>query len=99
LYRDFWFDSGEAVLYSRDSGKLAEIAAYMKANPSLQLGIDGTNPAAVTEYTLTLRNNRVKAVRDALITAGVPASRISEGVFGDANLRRTGRVAVLLKTR
>ena len=99
-YRDFWFESGKAVLYSSDSDKLAEIAAYMKANPSLQLGIDGsTNPRATSEYTLVLCSNRVKALRKALITAGVPAYRISEGMFGDVNLRRSGRVEVLIKTR
>jgi outer membrane protein OmpA-like peptidoglycan-associated protein len=99
-YRDFWFESDKAVLYSSDSYKLAEIAAYMKANPSIQLGIDGsTNPRAMAEYTLNLCDARVKAVRDGLITAGVPAYRISEGMFGDVNLRRNGRVEVLIKTR
>jgi outer membrane protein OmpA-like peptidoglycan-associated protein len=99
-YRDFWFESDKATLYSSDSAKVAEIAAYMKANPSLQLGIDGsTNPRATAQYTLNLCDNRVKALRDALITAGVPAYRISAGMFGDVNLRRSGRVEVLLKTR
>jgi hypothetical protein len=39
---------------------------------------------------------RVGNVRDALINAGVPAYKIQTGAFGDPQLRRSGRVAVLL---
>jgi outer membrane protein OmpA-like peptidoglycan-associated protein len=99
-YRDFWFESGKAVLFKADVDTLKEIAAYMNANPSLQLGIDGfTNPPATQWNGKDLRDSRVKAIRDVLITAGVPVNRISEGMFGDVRLRRNGRVEVLLKTK
>jgi outer membrane protein OmpA-like peptidoglycan-associated protein len=98
-YRDFWFDPDKAVIHGADSTKVGEIAAYMKNNPSLQLGIDGSaNPRAAEWRDQDLEDRRVKAVRDALITAGVPANRISDGAFGDAQLRRDGRVEVLIKT-
>jgi outer membrane protein OmpA-like peptidoglycan-associated protein len=42
-----------------------------------------------------LSNQRVKAIRDALIKAGVPADKIKAGAFGDPELRRDGRVEVL----
>ena len=88
-----------AVIHDADSDKAAEIAAYMNENPSLQLGIDGsTNPRATTQRDQDLRDRRVRAIRDSLIHAGVPANRISGGMFGDVNLRRNGRVEVLLKT-
>jgi outer membrane protein OmpA-like peptidoglycan-associated protein len=71
----------------------------MKDNPSIQLGIDGsTNPRAAEWRDQDLGDRRVKAVRDALVAAGVSADRISDGAFGDVQLRRDGRVEVLIKT-
>ena len=98
-YRDFWFDAGKATIHDADWHIVTEIAAYMKENPPLQLGIDGsTNPRATQWRDQNLCNRRVSAIRNSLISAGVPASRISEGMFGDVELRRNGLVEVLLKT-
>ena len=99
-YRDFLFDPGQVVINDADWTQVVEVAAYMKANPSLQLGIDGsTNPRATQRSDIDLCDNRVKAVCDALIAAGVPSTQISEGLFGDVRLRRSGRVEVLIKSR
>jgi hypothetical protein len=99
-YRDFWFDADTAVIHNADSYKVAAIAAYMKANPSLVLGIDGsTNPRGATpRRDQDLCNRRIDAVRDSLIQAGVSANRISAGKFGEAKFRRDGRVEVLIRT-
>jgi outer membrane protein OmpA-like peptidoglycan-associated protein len=45
-----------------------------------------------------LSNRRISAVRDALIRAGVPESKIQTGAFGDSRLTRDRRVEVLLST-
>lgn len=98
-YRDFWFDQNAASIHDADRYLVMEIAEYMRANPSLELGIDAsTNPRATSQRDLGLRDNRVKAIRDSLISAGVPASRISAGAFGNLDHRRNGRVEVLLRT-
>ena len=98
-YRDFWFDRGQAVVHPADQAQVAAIAAYMNANPSLILGIDGsTNPRATRQQDRDLRDRRVSAVRSSLLAAGVPAARMSDGMFGDVNLRRDGRVELLVKT-
>jgi outer membrane protein OmpA-like peptidoglycan-associated protein len=65
----------------------------MAKNPSLQLGIDATDPG-----NQTLGNRRADAVRDALVQAGVPSYKIQTGAFGDPQLRTNGRVEVLLST-
>jgi outer membrane protein OmpA-like peptidoglycan-associated protein len=97
--RDFWFDRDQSVIYPADQAQVAAIAAYMKANPSLILGIDGsTNPRATRRQDQDLNSRRVSAVRSSLLAAGVPAARISDGMFGDVNLRRDGRVELLIKT-
>jgi hypothetical protein len=66
-----------------DGNKAREIANYMDRNPSSRVGIDGPNEL------------RVGNVREALIEAGVPPYKIQTGAFGDPQLRRDGRVAVL----
>ncbi len=71
----------------------------MKQNPSLQIGIDGSmDPRGSDPRDQNLSDRRVSAVRDALIQAGVPASKIQTGAFGDTGLTRDRRVEVLLKT-
>jgi outer membrane protein OmpA-like peptidoglycan-associated protein len=98
-YREFWFDSNEARIHQADKSKVLEIATYMNNNPSLQLGIDGSlDPQNNNSRDQALSNRRVNAIRDALVKAGVPANRIRAGAFGDVELRRDGRVEVLLIT-
>jgi outer membrane protein OmpA-like peptidoglycan-associated protein len=93
-YRDFQFGSNQAELRASETNKLAEIALYMKANPSLKVGIDGSMEPRNQE----LSDQRVSAVRDALIKAGVPPTRIQAGTFGDRKLAHDGRVIVLIRT-
>jgi outer membrane protein OmpA-like peptidoglycan-associated protein len=98
-YRNFWFERDKADLSDADSAKSVQIAAYMKANPSLQLGIDAsTNPRATEQRDQDLSDHRVKAVRDSLIAAGVAPDRISDGMFGDVALRHDRCVEVLIRT-
>ncbi len=99
-YRDFWFQFDSAQIQSSEQSKLTEIAIYMKKNPSLQIGIDGSmDPRGTDPRDQSLSDNRVKAIRDALVEAGVPAHQISFGAFGDPDLRRDRRVEVLIATR
>ena len=98
-YRDFDFPVGQSMVAANDSDKIAEISAYMRANPSLQLGLDGsTNPRATTRSDLDLRDRRVQAVEDALVRSGVARDRISRGEFGALDSRRDHRVELLIRT-
>ena len=83
-YRDYTFSADSNEIRRSDRGKAAEIANYLDQNPSVRVGLDGAN------------DENVLAVRDALIAAGVPASRIRSGAFGEPYFRRDGRVAVLV---
>jgi hypothetical protein len=93
-YREFWFDSDSANLTSNDAAKAAEVASYLTQNPGQKVGIDGSgdmnNPA--------LRDRRVGSVRNALLQAGVPSYKIQVGPFGDPQMERARRVAVLVSS-
>ena len=93
-YRNFRFDPDQADLSVSETNKVSEIALYMNANPSLKIGIDGS----MEPRNESLSDQRVTTVRDALIKAGVPTSRIQTGAFGDTKRPRDGRVVVFIRT-
>lgn len=98
--QNFWFDSNKSTIHPADMAKVTEIATYMKQNPSLQIGIDSTlnaNDNDYGNYDRDLAENRGEAVQKALIAAGVSASKIESGAFGDNSLRRDGRVEVFVR--
>jgi hypothetical protein len=98
-YRDFWFQYDSAVIQNSEEAKVAEVATYLKRNPSLQIAIDGSmDPNGTDPRDQSLSDDRVNAIRDALVDAGVPRERISLGSFGDESLRRDRRVEVLIAT-
>lgn len=98
-YREFWYAEDNATLHAADVNKIADIAAYMKQNPSVQIGIDGTmDPNGSDPRNQDLADRRVESVRSALIAAGVQASRIKTGSFGDTRFRRDRRVELLVLT-
>jgi hypothetical protein len=93
-YRVITFDVARSDLSASDRRTVSEVAAYMAKNPSLQAGIDGYQDPNNTN----LSDRRVGAVRNALIMAGVPASKVQVGAFGDPQSRSDRRVEVLLST-
>jgi outer membrane protein OmpA-like peptidoglycan-associated protein len=99
LFRDFSFASNSAEILPSETGKVYEIAEYIRNNPSLRIGIDGSvDPRGDDSRDLDLRNRRINAVGQALRQAGVPAQKMWTGMIGDPQLRREGRVAVLINT-
>jgi outer membrane protein OmpA-like peptidoglycan-associated protein len=97
--RVFWFQPEDAAISSSDAGKAAEIASYILQNPSMYVTIDSSidpEDASPSESSIAIR--RGKAVREALIEAGVPAANIEIGSFGDTPHRQSGRVPVLTRS-
>jgi len=98
-YRIYTFAYGDSQISNLDAVKSADIAAYMKANPSLAIGLDGSmDPHGADPKNQDLADSRIEAVRLSLIHAGVPANRIKIGAFGDATARQDRRVEVLFAT-
>jgi outer membrane protein OmpA-like peptidoglycan-associated protein len=99
-YREIWFVADKAELDDAQAAKVSEIATYLKENPSLQVGIDTTADTRESnrQHNQRIADDRLAVISDALIEAGVPASRIKSGSFDDPALRRDRRVAVLIST-
>ena len=71
-------------IHDNDLKKARQVAEYINHNPSHKVALDGTSA------------RRVTAVREALISAGVPSEKIETGAYGDPNLRTDRHVAVLV---
>jgi peptidoglycan-associated lipoprotein len=108
-FRDFLFDFDKSAVRSNEMSKVTDIAAYMKQNPSARVGIDGhTDPRGTDAFNQGLSERRVKAIRDALLKAGVPGDKIHTGAFGESQPKcnesteacwqRDRRVEVLIGT-
>ena len=95
-YREFWFQNNSSEIPESEKYKLADIAAYMKANPSLNLGLDGSmGNDGIESPNQNLSDRRTKAIHDGLVAAGVPSHKISVGAYGDTTRQRDRRVEVL----
>jgi len=108
--RDIMFDYDKADIRSSEMGKISDVATYVRQNPSVLVGIDGSTDLlrGTNQYNTALSQRRVANVRDALIRAGVSADRIETGGFGAERTkcndaieqcsRREGRVEVLARS-
>ena len=81
--RDFTFDYGRTDIRSSELNQPSEIAAYVRRNQSVRLGIDASTDLlrGTNQYNSGLSQRRIATVRDALIQAGVSADRIETGMF------------------
>jgi len=84
-FKDFSFSFDQSAIRSNETSHVTDIAAYMKQNPSAQVGIDGhTDPRGTDAYNQSLSERRVNNIREALVTAGVADGRIKAGAFGES---------------
>jgi outer membrane protein OmpA-like peptidoglycan-associated protein len=93
----FTFNFDEARIRASDKEKAPRAAAYVAANPSSRIGLDGHgDPNGNGLRNQSLMEQRVAAVRDALIRAGVPSENIRTGKFAESQSRRDREVAVVI---
>ena len=108
--RDIMFDFDTAAIRPSEMNKISEVAAYLKQNPSVRVGIDGSTDLSrgTNQYNVDLSGRRIANVRDALIRTGVSGDRIETGRFGAKRAecddstelcsKREGRVEVLARS-
>ena len=82
---DLLFRTDEAVLTDMTGSRLAELAGALASMPNVQIQLDGfADERGDDEYNLALSEQRVDFVRDQLVQAGIPASRISTRAHGES---------------
>jgi outer membrane protein OmpA-like peptidoglycan-associated protein len=82
---DVLFDVNESTLAPGSRRNIAKIASFMKRYPERLAMIEGhTDSMGDDDYNLDLSRDRAFAVRQALISQGIAASRISTQGFGES---------------
>jgi peptidoglycan-associated lipoprotein len=81
--KDIFFDYDSYDLRPDAATSVAGAAAYLAAHPSIKVVIGGyCDDRGSAEYNLALGENRANAARTALVSAGVPASRLRVISYG-----------------
>lgn len=82
---DLLFRTDEDVLSDVTGTRLEQLAASLSANPEVQIHLDGYADERGDEiYNQDLSARRAGHVRDVLVAAGVPLSRISIDAHGES---------------
>jgi outer membrane protein OmpA-like peptidoglycan-associated protein len=83
---DVLFDFNKYTLKPEARERLARISGIVLAYPDLRLEIDGyTDSVGSDEYNQTLSDKRAEAVRDYIVTSGVPMNNVMARGMGKAD--------------
>jgi OmpA-OmpF porin, OOP family len=77
------FDTNKWDIKADAQPTLAEVAKMLKANPSLQISVEGhTDNVGAAAANKTLSENRAKSVMSSLVAQGITANRLGAKGFG-----------------
>ena len=89
-----FFDTGKSSLKAGAKNTLAKIAAQLKGDSDVRVTIEGhTDSVGNDEKNMELSEKRANAVRDYLVTNGVPADRVTASGKGEADPVATNKTA------
>jgi len=78
-----YFDYDSSALSDDGKATLAAQAAFLKANPSVRITVEGhCDERGTREYTLALGERRASAARDYLVAQGIDNARIKIISYG-----------------
>jgi len=82
---DLLFRTDEHVLSDTTGVRLQQLASSLASNPDIQIRLDGfADERGDEEYNRKLSVMRAEHVRDVLVTAGIPAARITVSAHGES---------------
>ncbi|MCX6316934.1 MAG: OmpA family protein [Bacteroidetes bacterium] len=86
------FQSGKAILLPASLKVLDDVAALLKTNPGLQLGIEGhTSADGGLAFNMKLSEDRALSVKNYLLKKGVDESRLRAEGFGPTRPLNQGK--------
>ncbi len=95
IFDGLTFGPGSATLKPGSSPQLDKIAAILKAYPNTKISIAGfTDNAGSAESNMALSRARAKAVRDALVSRGIPEDHLITQGYGEDHALASNETAV-----
>jgi outer membrane protein OmpA-like peptidoglycan-associated protein len=89
-----FFDTGKAGLKPGAKSTLTKIADQLKGESAMTIAVEGHTDSVGSEATnLALSEKRAEAVREFLVSAGVPSDRITSSGKGEAEPVATNKTA------
>jgi outer membrane protein OmpA-like peptidoglycan-associated protein len=89
-----FFDTGKAVLKPGAKKTLTKIADQIKGDSTVRVSVEGhTDSVGSDDKNLALSEKRAQAVRDFLVSAGIPADHITASGKGEAEPVATNKTA------
>ncbi|MEK6375032.1 MAG: OmpA family protein [Acidobacteriota bacterium] len=89
-----FFDVGKSALKKGAQATLNRIAEQLKSNPDIKVVVEGhTDSTGSTATNQQLSEKRAQAVRDFLVSAGVPADRVTAAGRGEDQPIATNKTA------
>ena len=80
---DVLFDTARYTLKPGAREKLAKVSGIILGHPGLKIAVEGhTDSVGGDDYNMKLSENRASAVRDFLVSQGVPAAGVTSQGFG-----------------
>ncbi|MDQ6800530.1 MAG: OmpA family protein [Acidobacteriota bacterium] len=80
------FDAGKTTVKASGKKTLQKIANQLKGNQSIRVNVEGyTDNVGKAEKNMTISEKRAQAVRDYLVTLGLPADHITATGKGEAD--------------
>lgn len=81
---DVYFDYDESMLSDDTREKLSRNADLLKSQPQFSVTIEGhADSRGTSEYNLALGERRANAVRDYMVSLGVPGNRLRTLSYGE----------------
>ena len=86
ILSNVFFDLNQAKLRPESIVELTSFSNYLKAHPSLKIEIGGhTDSRGNAQDNLLLSTNRAKAVKDFLLSKGIPETQLSYKGYGSTS--------------
>ena len=83
VIKNIFFDFDKYDLKPESMGEIRHLAKFLAANPDLTVQIAGhTDNVGTDQHNQQLSENRAKAVKDALVALGIPATKIVAKGYG-----------------